>query len=583
MRVLKFMLEMTKLYRIYLFGMLLATLLIAIDANLQPYLTKLIMDNVMNSGLQSSNNIFILLSIFGATQIIKVFAWTFSDYCSMKFNPYFRTRIATSIMRKIGTYSYSFFQESLSGNIIAKANDLFNLSTSIIHTVNHQFINFFLTTIITLFLLYRVHIYFAFGLLSWMIIFIITIVMDYKKNILLLKSYAESKSVIWGVMSDYITNMLGVKLFAASDYEIRYMDHKAQRFIEKSSSFAKFQMYFYTIQGLITSAYFIGLVILLINLKNSYLISAGDFLLVFVLNSRAINYLDNLSHTLRDLAIDWGNIDQALLTLDVSPDIIDLEKASILKVTYGEIAFQEVEFCYKNSITPLFIKKSITISQGQKVGLVGYSGGGKSTFVNLILRLYETSAGQILIDNQDIKYVTQDSLRNSIAMIPQDASLFHRSLMDNIRYGRLDATNEEVIAASIAAHAHEFIIELPEQYNSIVGERGIKLSGGQRQRISIARAILKNAPILILDEATSQLDSLTENIIQKSLWQLMQKKTVLVIAHRLSTLLNMDRILVFDEGKIIQDGTHPQLLNTDGLYKTLWNTQADGFLSDEIS
>jgi ATP-binding cassette subfamily B protein len=233
--------------------------------------------------------------------------------------------------------------------------------------------------------------------------------------------------------------------------------------------------------------------------------------------------------------------------------------------------------------------------------LVGYSGGGKSTFVNLILRLYDITDGAILIDGQDIRDVTQDSLRASIAMIPQDPSLFHRSLMDNIRYGRIDATDEEVISAAKKAHAHEFIEKLSQGYDSLVGERGVKLSGGQRQRISIARAILKNAPILILDEATSQLDSVTESIIQESLWELMNSrfetslsavalrakgdgeggKTVLVIAHRLSTLLHMDRIIVFDQGVIMEDGTHAELLANNGLYRNLWDAQVGGFLGDD--
>jgi ATP-binding cassette subfamily B protein len=224
---------------------------------------------------------------------------------------------------------------------------------------------------------------------------------------------------------------------------------------------------------------------------------------------------------------------------------------------------------------------SLEILAGQKIGLVGYSGGGKTSFVNLILRLYEISEGSILIDNQDIRDVTQDSLRRAIAMIPQEPVLFHRTLLENIRYGRIEATDEEVIAASKRAYAHEFISKLPENYHTLVGERGIKLSGGQRQRIAIARAILKNAPILILDEATSQLDSVTEEYIQASLAELMQGKTTIVIAHRLSTLLHMDRILVFDQGKIIQDGTHAELLAQAGLYKTLWDAQVGGFLPDK--
>ena len=262
------------------------------------------------------------------------------------------------------------------------------------------------------------------------------------------------------------------------------------------------------------------------------------------------------------------------------PELEDKQDAATLIVSKGQITFEGVKFHYKGTEPP-FQNKSVTIEAGQKVGLVGYSGGGKSTFVNLILRLYDVTDGRILIDNQDIRDVTQDSLRSQIAMIPQDPSLFHRTLMENIRYGRVAATNAEGIAAAKKAHAHEFISKLPQGYESLVGERGVKLSGGQRQRIAIARAILKNAPILILDEATSQLDSVTERDIQESLWQLMQDKTTIVIAHRLSTLLHMDRIIVFDQGKIVEDGTHTELLSKRGLYKTLWDAQVGGFLPDQ--
>ncbi len=212
---------------------------------------------------------------------------------------------------------------------------------------------------------------------------------------------------------------------------------------------------------------------------------------------------------------------------------------------------------------------------------MGYSGSGKSTFVNLILRLYDITSGHIYIDDQDIREVTQDSLHKVIGMIPQDPSLFHRSLRENIHYGRPEATDKEVIEAAKHGHAHEFIEALPHGYDSLVGERGVRLSGGQRQRIAIARAILKNAPILILDEATSQLDSVTESYIQDSLWEVMEGKTTIVIAHRLSTLLHMDRILVFDRGKIVADGTHQELLTKGGLYKTLWDAQVGGFLPEK--
>jgi ATP-binding cassette subfamily B protein len=212
---------------------------------------------------------------------------------------------------------------------------------------------------------------------------------------------------------------------------------------------------------------------------------------------------------------------------------------------------------------------------------VGFSGSGKSTFVNLILRLFEAQGGTIKIDGQNILDVTQDSLRENVSMIPQDPQLFHRSLMENIRYGRLEASDDEVIEAAKKAQAHEFILQTELQYESLVGERGVKLSGGQRQRIAIARAILKDSPILILDEATSSLDSVTEKKIQLGLENLMQGRTVVVVAHRLSTISHMDRILVFDQGRIIEDGSHQQLLLRDGHYAHLWNMQAGGFLPEK--
>jgi ATP-binding cassette, subfamily B, bacterial len=318
----------------------------------------------------------------------------------------------------------------------------------------------------------------------------------------------------------------------------------------------------------------------LLLLRTEKLVSIGDFALILGMSLEvgwvtwySIEQLYNL-----DKAV--GKCKQSIFSLFTPIEITDKENAKPLLVSKGQIVFSDVMFHYKGT-EPLFQNKSVTIEAGQKVGLVGYSGSGKTTFVNLILRLYDITYGHIFIDDQDIKEVTQDSLRSHIAMIPQDPSLFHRTLFENIRYGKIDASDNEVIEAAKKAHAHEFICELKEGYDSLVGERGIKLSGGQRQRIAIARAILKNAPILILDEATSQLDSVTENKIQDSLWQLMQNRTTIVIAHRLSTLLHMDRILVFDQGNIVQDGNHADLLNQEGLYKTLWDAQVGGFLPDE--
>jgi len=318
----------------------------------------------------------------------------------------------------------------------------------------------------------------------------------------------------------------------------------------------------------------------LISLYGKGLITIGDFALILGLSMELGHMMWYTMSRVDEFNQAIGKCKQSLSGLIIEQEIKDKANARNLLVQKGQITFEDVKFHYKGT-QPLFQNKTVTINAGQKIGLVGYSGSGKSTFVNLILRLYDVTAGRILIDDQNIAEVTQDSLRASIAMIPQDPSLFHRSLMDNIRYGKINASPKEVIMAAKKAHAHEFIDKLPLAYESLVGERGVKLSGGQRQRISIARAILKNAPILILDEATSQLDSVTENVIQEALRELMHNKTTIVIAHRLSTLLHMDRILVFDQGHVVEDGSHTELLNKGGLYKTLWDAQIGGFLPDK--
>ncbi len=275
-----------------------------------------------------------------------------------------------------------------------------------------------------------------------------------------------------------------------------------------------------------------------------------------------------------------GTCNQALKMILQPHKIVDKPDAKTLDIKRGEIRFENVSFHYENR-PPLFQNMTVTINHGEKVGLVGYSGGGKSTFIKLILRLLDIQEGTISIDSQNITDVAQGSLRAQIGTIPQEPELFHRSIMDNIRFGFADATDDEVIAAAKKAHCHDFIMELPQQYHAMVGERGVKLSGGQKQRIAIARAFLKNAPILLLDEATSSLDSKTEEDIHQALHEVMVDKTVIVIAHRLSTLKEMDRILVFVDGAIIEDGSLNQLLkDKKGHFYHLWQKQVNGFIQE---
>jgi ABC-type multidrug transport system fused ATPase/permease subunit len=263
-------------------------------------------------------------------------------------------------------------------------------------------------------------------------------------------------------------------------------------------------------------------------------------------------------------------------------EITDMPGAKKLKVKSGAITFKDVYFRF-NLEVEILRNFNLSIIGGEKVALVGPSGAGKSTITKLFLRMFDVTSGEVLIDGQVIAKVTQESLRKAIGFVPQEPILFHRTLMENIRYGRQNASDAEVIDAAKKANCHDFISALPHGYETLVGERGIKLSGGERQRVAIARAILKNAPILVLDEATSSLDSESEYLIQQALDVLMQGKTVIVIAHRLSTIMKMDRIVVIDGGKVVADGTHEALLKEDGLYAKLWNIQAGGFIPDDGS
>lgn len=392
--------------------------------------------------------------------------------------------------------------------------------------------------------------------------------------------HSELRSGLSGKIVDSFTNNLNVKLFSRRKYEREFLQESQNKEVDAQVTSLWCIEKIKIILGILS---FLGPGVGL----NWYMIyswqqgelTAGE--IVFIFNSSwnitMMIWLAGLQ--MPDYFREVGRCKQALRLIQDAHDIQNIPSASELTVPRGEITFENVTFNYG---TPhaLFQDKTITLKAGQKTGLVGFSGSGKSTFVNLILRFFDPEKGRILIDGQDIAEVTQESLRSHIAMIPQDASLFHRTLLENIRYGKVEATLDEVMEASKKAHCQEFIDRLSHGYHTEVGERGTKLSGGQRQRIALARAILKNAPILILDEATSALDSVTEKYIQESLRYLMEGRTTLVIAHRLSTLSDMDRILVFNEGQVIEDGTHEELMTAGGHYATLWEMQAEGFLPE---
>ncbi len=506
--------------------------------------------------------------------------WRGIAFINGKVQPVIKNNIISETFAYVCKHSHRYFQDTLSGKISNNINVLATNMERAIHEILMHIIRCFVLLLGALVSMYSVHPVFFWGLFTWVFVFCVISWFLSKNIIRLSDDYAESESLVTGQIVDSVSNAQNMRLFSRSAYESFYIAKALTLMKDKFQKKQWFLLKFHLVQGFSQTLMLAFMMYTLIRLKTEGLVTVGDFALILSLSIDLAFTLWWVTEQVDYLNDAVGKCNQSLRVLFTPIEIQDSPKAKALSVKKGEIVFDKVQFEYQG-VAPLFQNKSVKINSGSKVGLVGYSGSGKSTFVNLILRLFDVTSGRVLIDDQDIREVTQDSLRNAIGMIPQDPSLFHRSLEDNIRYGRLEATHEEVVTAAKRAHAHEFIKLLPETYGSLVGERGVKLSGGQRQRIAIARAILKNAPILILDEATSQLDSVTESLIQSSLWDLMQNKTTIVIAHRLSTLLHMDRILVFDHGKIVEDGRHEALLTKGQLYKTLWDAQVGGFLPDK--
>jgi ATP-binding cassette, subfamily B, bacterial len=394
----------------------------------------------------------------------------------------------------------------------------------------------------------------------------------------------EARAAVTGRVVDVLTNIRNVFFFANQSLE----DEELKRYTgeERDRRRASYRavIRLRSVQYVMDIAMWIVFVGGALYAWVHRLIGAGDFVMITALTSSLLQTAYNIGQRIPEFYDQLGSARESIETLIVPATIMDRPGAPELRVTRGAIRFEHVAFAYdapskdRARLARNVVKAfELTIPAGQRVGLVGPSGAGKTTLMGLLLRMHDVDQGAIRIDDQDIREVTQESLRRSIALIPQDTNLFHRGLRENIRYGRPGATDEEVESAARRAHAHEFIVELDHGYNTLVGERGIKLSGGQRQRIAIARAILKDAPILLLDEATSALDSHSEHIIQAAMREAMAGKTVIAIAHRLSTVMDMDRLIVLDRGSIVADGSHDELLRQGGLYAELWSRQSGGF------
>lgn len=579
-----FLVSLVKPYKGLVGMMALVGILWALINTLLPYTLKLIIDHVVSFHGDKSD----LLKVVEPYVLAYVGLWVglcmnmrFLDWVRLNLFPNLRKDVMTGMFDYLEKHSHHFFINNFVGSLVNKISDMQNGVIDIICNIDDIYTQSLGLAVAITTLLFVSPI-FAVILLGWAVTFILVTIIFQQPIQHRSHLFAESKTSVIGRMVDSVSNIINVRLFARHSTENQYVGHAMSAAVQCDRSMQSkiIQMrVFWDISIVLLMS--INLYILLL-MYSKNLVSIGDFTFVMSLSIGILWNLWALASQFVSFSEQLGVCQQALAIMTLPHEIKDAENADQLKVINGKIEFKDVTFHYDEG-AHLFRNKSIVIEPGQKVGLVGFSGSGKSSFVNLILRLYDLESGEILIDEQNICKVTQQSLRESIALIPQDITLFHRSLMENIRFGNIDATDDQVIDVSKKAHCHEFISQLPLGYDSMVGERGIKLSTGQRQRIAIARAMLKNAPILILDEATSALDSITEKYIQDSLHLSMQGKTTLVIAHRLSTLSEMDRILVFDKGEIIGDGSHEALIIQCSHYAKMWQMQAGGFLpaSDE--
>lgn len=578
----KFLWYFSRRYALNLCGLLVVGIFWALYLSLSPYAMKLIIDKVAEVGTDTDHlfeavrfPVILYVSLAGFIAIV----FRFYDWVMIRTFPKMKSEIISEMFEYVQGHSYNYFQQNFSGSLANKILDMAKGVTTVISNIFDHFIARALSLVVGAITMYFVHPVFSLALIIWSAIFITVATLLAKHGQKYSANFSESRSAVVGKIVDSITNVLNVKLFARESFENRALRTKLEETSAKDRQLHWYLLKVKTFYSVAIFSLIITMITLLLYQRSRNAVTVGDFALILTLTVMLIDEVFFIASQLVTFSEELGTCQQALSIISPKHELVDQVGAKPLQVTNGEILFEKVHFQYKKGQS-VFTDKSIVIHPGEKVGLVGFSGSGKSTFVNLILRFFDVDSGQIRIDGQDIKTVTQASLRNQIGMIPQDPVLFHRSLLDNIRYGRLDATDDEVVNCAKKANCHEFIEKLHGQYQALVGERGVKLSGGQRQRIAIARTLLKNAPILILDEATSSLDSITEHDIQSSLAMLMENRTTIVIAHRLSTLSRMDRILVFHEGRIIEDGSHNELLNHNGHYAKMWSMQAGGFLRD---
>lgn len=570
-----YILEIFYKYKIYFLSLFIISICASLLEISVHYKIKEIIDIIAAKEVDSLSFIIFLFILYKFMHHCMFFIVRLLD---IRYSPKLVTQVTTDIYQKTVKHSLQWFDSHMSGEISDKIS---YFQEYLIDIIRHIFRNFvILWVIITgILFLFKIHYLTALVQLSFLLIYSPIIYILLKKQLKLNEAFEKSNQKTTGIINDSIANIFGIKIIGnlISEFKIKLTPSLLER-QKWDKKVRKFDAYFVditdTIMIVIMSA---AQIYLLAYLYQNDQVSAGSFafvaMLMLKLHGEVNNILDSI---LFHINPSIAGMKASYQFINEKYDIIDSKQAENIKNIQGNIEFNKVSFAYDNSNKKILNNFNLNIKSGEKIGIVGHSGSGKTTLIKALIRYFDINLGEIKIDGKNIKNFTQDSLRSHISLIPQDITMFHRSILDNLQIAKYKASKKEIMAACKKAKIHNDIMEMKDGYDSIVGERGIKVSGGQRQRIAIARAILKDAPILILDEATSSLDSKTEKTIQKSLDLLIKdkSKTVIAIAHRLSTLKNMDRIIVMNNGRVVEIGTHEELLkNQDSLYKKLWELQ----------
>ncbi len=521
------------------------------------------------------------IALFAGLWLLGEMLWRIGLHFLIKLDVEALRALSRSAFSKLAARDYDFYTNNFVGSLSKKASAYARNFEMFTDTLTFNVVNELFPMIFAIIVLWRYSPIIPLALVFSLMFVVAVAIPIIRRRAKLVTARHEAGSKMIGRLSDTLTNMLTIKSFATETSELRTYGRHVDDFTLKFKKAADFQNLRFDIvmspMYVLTNVF--GLM-LTINLVRKLGLEPGAMLVIFTYFSQLTRIFWEINRIYRNLESSVTEAAEFMDLFATPPSVQDNSRAQTLQVGRGAIEFSEVSFDYqseKDSAT--FLRNlNIYIPANQKVGLVGPSGGGKTTITRLLLRFMDVDHGSILIDGQNISAVTQESLRKSIAYVPQEPLLFHRSLFENIAYGDENATEADVISVAKIAHAHEFVSALPDRYQTLVGERGIKLSGGQRQRVAIARALLKKAKILVLDEATSALDSESEKYIQDGLLKLMKNKTALVIAHRLSTIKHLDRIIVLDQGRVVQDGTHQELIAKKGLYAKLWSHQSGEFL-----